>query len=120
MWTYLGIRRGERRQDLWIWTAAVEERDGVRWRMYKVGDMDVSAFSRLLDKLPGADRDETDAYPVYEWLPRDRHVMGKGRAVNRMKGLRSKLRSKIEQACDAYKGLYKERGNAETSAGDSA
>ena len=37
MWTYLGIRRGERRQDLWIWTAVVEERDGLRWRMYEVG-----------------------------------------------------------------------------------
>ena len=23
MWTYFGIRRGERRQDLWIWTAVV-------------------------------------------------------------------------------------------------
>ena len=66
MWTYLGVRRGERRQDLWIWTAVVEERDGVRWRMYEVGDRDLSAFSRLLDRLPGADRYETDAYGVYE------------------------------------------------------
>ena len=82
MWTYLGIRRGERRQDLWIWTAVVEERDGVRWRMYEVGGRDLSAFSRLLDRLPGADMYETDAYPVYEWLPRDRHVIGKGGAVN--------------------------------------
>ena len=22
-WTYLGVRRGERRKDLWIWTAVV-------------------------------------------------------------------------------------------------
>ena len=28
MQTHLGIRRGERRQDLWIWTAVVEEQDG--------------------------------------------------------------------------------------------
>ena len=66
MWTYLGIRRGKGRKDLWIWTAVVEERDGVRWRMYEVGGKDLSAFSRLLDRLPGADRYETDAYPVYE------------------------------------------------------
>ena len=66
MWTYLGIRRGERRQDLWIWTAVVEERDGLRWRMYEVGGRDESAFSRLLDRLPGADRYETDAYGVYQ------------------------------------------------------
>ena len=38
MWTYLGVRRGEWRKCLWIWTAAVEEMDGVRWRMYEVGD----------------------------------------------------------------------------------
>ena len=29
MWTYLWVRRGERRKYLWIWTAVVEE---VRWR----------------------------------------------------------------------------------------
>ena len=34
MWTYLGVRRGERSQDLWIWIAVVEERDGIRWGMY--------------------------------------------------------------------------------------
>ena len=56
MWTYLGIRRGERRQDLWIWTAVVEEMDGLRWRVYEVGGKDESASSRLLDRLPGADR----------------------------------------------------------------
>ena len=58
MWTYLGIRRGERRQDLWIWTAVVEERDVLRGRMYEVGGRDESAFLRLLDRLPGADRVE--------------------------------------------------------------
>ena len=107
MWTYLGIRRGERRQDLWIWTAVVEERDGVRWRMYEVGDRDVSAFSRLLDRLPGADRYETDAYGVYEWLPRDRHAIGKGGAVNRMSGWRSKLRSKLNRLVRRTKGYTK-------------
>ena len=60
----MGIRRGERRQDLWIWTAVAEERDGLRWRMYEVGGRDESAFSRLLDRLPGADKYETDAYGV--------------------------------------------------------
>ena len=106
MWTYLGIRRGERRQDLWIWTAVVEEMDGIRWRMYEVGGRDESAFSRLLDRLPGADRYETDAYPVYGWLPRDRHVIGKGGAVNWNEGLRSKLRSNLntEQIGAADKG----------------
>ena len=57
----------------------VEGRDGIRWRMYEVGGSDESAFTRLLDRLPGADKYETDAYPVYEWLPRDRHIAGQGR-----------------------------------------
>ena len=89
MWTYLGVRRGERRQDLWIWTAVVAELDGLRWRMFEVGSRDESAFSRLLDRLLGADRYETDAYGVCQWLPRDRHAIGKGGAVNRNEGLRS-------------------------------
>ena len=85
----------------------VEERDGVRWRMYEVGGRDVSAFSRLLDRLPGADRYETDAYPVYEWLPRDRHVIGKGGAVNWNEGLHSKLRSKLNRLVRRTKGYTK-------------
>ena len=43
-----------------------------------MGGRDVLAFSRLSDRLPGADRYETDAYPAYEWLHRDRHAIGKG------------------------------------------
>ena len=95
MWTYLDVRRGERRKDLWIWTAVVKERDGVRWQMYEVGGKDESEFSRLLDRLPGADRYETAAYPMYWGLPQDKHVIDKGGAVNRNESLHSKLRSKL-------------------------
>ena len=45
----------------------VEEQDGLRWRMYEIGGRDVASFSRLLDRLPGSDRHETDAYPGYEY-----------------------------------------------------
>ena len=31
MWTYLGARVGEKRNDLWVWTAVVAVRDGSRW-----------------------------------------------------------------------------------------
>ena len=31
MWTYVGARRGEKRREVWIWTAVVEEADGRRW-----------------------------------------------------------------------------------------
>ena len=81
--------------------------DGLRWRMYEVGGRDESAFSRLLDRLPGADRYETDAYEVYEWLPRDRHVIGKGGAVNWNEGLHSKLRSKLNRLVRRTKGYTK-------------
>ena len=85
----------------------VEEPDGVRWRMYEVGGRDESAFSRLLDRLPGADKYEMDAYPVYEWLPRDRHAIGKGGAVNWNEGLHSKLRSKLNRLVRRTKGYTK-------------
>ena len=38
MWTYVGVRRGEGRRSVWIWTAVVEERDGERWMDFEVGD----------------------------------------------------------------------------------
>ena len=107
MWTYLGIRRCDLRQGLWIWTAAVEERDGFRRRLHEFGGRDESAFSRLLDRLPGADMYETDAYLVYGWLPRDRHVVGKGGAVNWNDGLHSKLRSKLNKLVRQTKGYTK-------------
>ena len=66
-----------------------------------------SAFSRLLARLPGAYRYETDAYGVYEWLPRDRHVIGKGGAVNWNDGLHSKLRSKLNRLVMRTKGYTK-------------
>ena len=30
IWTYLGARKEEKRNALWVWTAVVEERDGSR------------------------------------------------------------------------------------------
>ncbi len=107
MWAYLGVRRGERRKDLWIWTAVVKEPNGVRWRMYEVGRKGESALSRLLGRLPGADRYETGAYPVYEWLPRGRRAIGTGGAVNRNEGLHSKLRSKLNRLVRRTKGYTK-------------
>ena len=75
--------------------------------MYEVGGRDESAFSRLLEQLPGADRYETDAYGVYQWLPRDWHAIGKGGAVNRNEGLHSKLMSKLNRLVRRTKGYTK-------------
>ena len=44
MWTYLGARVGEKRNDLWVWTAAVEERDGSRWMDFEAGGRDEATF----------------------------------------------------------------------------
>ena len=76
MWTYLGARKAEKRNDLWVWTAVVEERDGSRWMDFEVGGRDESTFLRLMERLPDAARYETDAYGVYGALPVNKHVVG--------------------------------------------
>ena len=75
--------------------------------MYEAGGRDESAFSRLLDCLPGADRCEADYYSVCEWLHGGRHVIGKGGAVNRIEGLHSKLRSNLNRLARRTKGYTK-------------
>ena len=62
---YLGTRRKEKRNSVWVWTAVVEERDGSRWMDFEVGGCDEAALLRLLERLPNTERYETDAYGVY-------------------------------------------------------
>ena len=107
MWTYVGARVGEKRNDLWVWTAVVEERDGGRWMDFEVGDRDEATFTRLLDRLPDAERYETDAYGVYGALPVDKHVVGKYGAVNWRDGLHSMLRGKLNRLVRRTKGCAK-------------
>ena len=45
-----------------------------------------------------------DTYPVYKWLPTDKHVIGKNGAVNRNEGLRSKLRINLNRLVRSTKG----------------
>ena len=54
------------------------------------------------DRVMGA-----SAPTVSEWLSRDRHVIGKGGAVNRNEGLHSKLRSKLNRLVRRTKGYTK-------------
>ena len=116
MWTYLGARVGEKRNDLWVWTAVVEERDCSSWMDFEVGGRDEATFLRLLERLPDAERYETDAYGVYVALPVNKHVVGKCGAVNWNEGLPSMLRGKAEAVSAAHKGMRKERGYAGESA----
>ena len=107
MCTYLGARKAEKRNALWVWTAVVEERDGSRWIDFEVGGMDESAFLRLPERLPDAERYETDAYGVYGELPVNKHVVGKYGAVNWNEGLHSMLRGKLNRLASRTKGCAK-------------
>ena len=107
MWTYVGARRKEKRNSVWVWMAAVEERDGSKWMDFEVGGSDEAALLRLLERPPDAERYETDGYSVYEWLPRDKHVVGKYGAVNWNDGLRSMLRGELNRLASRTKGYTK-------------
>ena len=62
MWTYVNARAEGKRQEVWVWTAVVEELDGSRWEACEVGGHDEAPLLRLMERLPDALRYETDAY----------------------------------------------------------
>lgn len=107
MWTYLRVRRGSRRNSLWVWTAVVEWTDGSRSVDFEVGDRSERTFLRLCDRLPRADTYHSDAYEVYNWLPRRRHKIGKGGLVNRNEGIHSVLRDRLYRLHRRTKGYTK-------------
>ncbi len=107
MWTYVGVRRGEQRREVWVWTAVVEEGDGRRWVDFEVEDRSEATFLKLYDRLPEAQRYVSDGYRVYEWLPHNRHVVGKGLEANRNEGLHSVLRDNLNRLHRRTKGYSK-------------
>ena len=117
MWTYVKGRKGEKRREAWVWTAVIEDAGGRRGVDLVVGDRSEGTFLQLYDGLPEAERYCTDGYPVYQWLPRDRHEVGKGGAVNWNEGLHSRLRSGLNRLVRDTKGYSK---SAEMLAGSIA
>ena len=108
MRTYHRARHGDKWQDWWLWTAVVQEPDGRRWVDFEVGHRSETPFLRLYARLPEAELYRSDAYAVYgNWLPPDRHVVGKGGAVNWNEGLHSWLRSKLNRLVRDTKGYTK-------------
>ena len=107
MWTYQQARRRGKRQDVWVWTAVVSESDGRRWADFEVGDRSEQTFLRLYERLPEAKLYRTDAYQVYDWLPVDRHEVGKGGAVNWNEGLHSWCRGNLNRLHRRTKGYTK-------------
>lgn len=69
-WTYVRVRRGPRRQNLWIWNALI---DGVPF--FVTGDRDYNTFRLLWLSLPKCEVHYTDDYPIYQVLYH--HVVGK-------------------------------------------
>ena len=106
-WTYLKTRRREGRASRWIWTAVVEEADGRVWVDFEVGDRRARTFLRLYERLPEALRYCSDGYPVYLRFPQDRHIVGKGGAVNRNEGLHSVFRTQLNRLGRRTKGYTK-------------
>ena len=103
MWTYVGARRRSR----WVWPAVVAEPDGRRWADFEVGGRDARTFLRLYGRLPDAELYRTDGYRVYNWLPADRHQVGKGGAVNWNEGLHSWCRGKLNRLHRRTQGYTK-------------
>ncbi|GAB6075479.1 hypothetical protein JCM12825_03570 [Desulfurobacterium crinifex] len=49
MWTYVGVRRGEKRNSKYIWTAVI--RDGDQEIVtYEIGDRDEVTFLKVMEK----------------------------------------------------------------------
>ena len=107
MWTYVGARRREVRQERWIWTAVVEEEDGGTWTDTEVGDRSEETFLKLYNRLPEAARHVSNGYVVYDLLPANRHVIGKGLEANRNEGRHSALRDKLNRLHRGTKGYSK-------------
>ena len=84
MWTYRGVRRGEKRESWWIWTAVVQETDGRSWVDFEVGDRSANTFERWYAHLPEAQQYCSDIIfiiirGVYAaWFPPDSHQIGQG------------------------------------------
>ena len=107
MWSYLGARRKGLRRSVWIWTAVIEEADGRRWVDFEVGNRSEATLLRLYERLQEAAQYRSDDYKVYGWLPRNRHLAGKGGAVNRNEGIHSVLRDRLRRLQRRTKGYNK-------------
>ena len=64
--------------------AVIELPDGRRCVGFEVGDRSGETFLRRYERLPEAERYNSDDYGVYgSWLPAERRTAGKGKLANR-------------------------------------
>ena len=50
MWTYVGGRRGAKRNFYWVWTAVIEVEDGEEVVTFEVGKRDEETFLKVMEK----------------------------------------------------------------------
>ena len=71
------------------------------------GTWSEATFLRLLARLPETGQYRSDPYGMYGGLPRNRHVSGKGGAVNWNEGLPSRGRDPLKRLQRQTKGYTK-------------
>ena len=77
------------------------------WTDIEVGDRSEETFLKLYNRLPEAARHVSNGYVVYDLLPANRHVIGKGLEANRNEGRHSALRDKLNRLHRGTKGYSK-------------
>ena len=87
MWTYVGARKGKKRNSVWIWTAVLDGKKVI----FQVGDRSEESFLRLYSQLPSAQKYYSDSYD-YSWLSCNRHKVDKFGKVNHNEGKHSYLK----------------------------
>ena len=103
MWTYLKVRKGKKRNSLWIWTAVIDKKKV----LFEVGERGEETFLRLYEQLPEASSYYSDGYKVYHWLPSDIHHEGKFGPVNRNEAKHSALRRHLNRLARKTQGYSK-------------
>ena len=61
----------------------------------------------LYERLPDAERYESDGYRVYEWLPHNKHVAGKGRRSEPERGIAFDAARQVERLAARAEGHTK-------------
>jgi len=105
MWTYVGARKGAKRNNLWIWTAVLDGKQLV----FKVGDRSEATFLHLYDRLPFAKSYYTDGYEVYRWFPYARHKVDKFDKGNQNEGRHAILRARLNRLARRTQGYSKRK-----------
>ena len=51
MWTYVGARKGVKRNSYWVWTAVIEVEDGEEVVTFEVGNRDEETFLKVMEEI---------------------------------------------------------------------